>query len=411
VNRAARAADDDMAAILRSLARAGRSWCSTAFRRVTRSGSGAGRQCIFLLQRHDHIKNWTQTDRLTACPADRLLLETDAPYLAPVPHRGNATSGLRARRRGAGRGRCAGKLRRLTRRTRKRRRCFGSRIDSSYGPQPPPGPFRHRHRTGAKLRRFATSRRARLVGRRARAVREVQGRRFRCGALRQRTPKGGSCSSPDHPRRRAKQVDRHGGRSPRRCGASQECHPGDARAVARSGVRRERRRAAGADMRRSCRWRTSTCIHRRFPRDCERRTTCCRRCSTRILHHATPSHRRAPALTGAHDRHETIGPCGASCGAGRRDGGPTREERFVIIPARSHGDLALARRDRRSRGAAGTHHRRTGRGDKTPCVASDLKAQGAMTLLLKTRSTPILCRRSRVVPRWCTAARSQHRHG
>jgi TatD DNase family protein len=34
------------------------------------------------------FKNWAQAERLAACPADRLLVETDAPYLAPVPHRG-----------------------------------------------------------------------------------------------------------------------------------------------------------------------------------------------------------------------------------------------------------------------------------------------------------------------------------
>jgi TatD DNase family protein len=34
------------------------------------------------------FRNWTLADVVVGCPADRLLLETDAPYLAPVPHRG-----------------------------------------------------------------------------------------------------------------------------------------------------------------------------------------------------------------------------------------------------------------------------------------------------------------------------------
>jgi len=35
------------------------------------------------------FRNWTQDDAVRAVPADRLLVESDAPYLAPVPHRGH----------------------------------------------------------------------------------------------------------------------------------------------------------------------------------------------------------------------------------------------------------------------------------------------------------------------------------
>lgn len=34
------------------------------------------------------FRNWTLAGAVTDCPADRLLLESDAPYLAPVPFRG-----------------------------------------------------------------------------------------------------------------------------------------------------------------------------------------------------------------------------------------------------------------------------------------------------------------------------------
>lgn len=34
------------------------------------------------------FRNWRLGECVVACPADRLLIETDSPYLAPVPHRG-----------------------------------------------------------------------------------------------------------------------------------------------------------------------------------------------------------------------------------------------------------------------------------------------------------------------------------
>ncbi len=34
------------------------------------------------------FKNWRLDDAIRETPLDRLLIETDGPYLAPVPHRG-----------------------------------------------------------------------------------------------------------------------------------------------------------------------------------------------------------------------------------------------------------------------------------------------------------------------------------
>jgi TatD DNase family protein len=79
------------------------------------------------------FKNWVRTDRLSDCPADRLLVETDAPYLAPVPHRGkrNEPGFVRdiAERAALLRGESSDDLTRRT--TDNARRCFGPRIDSS----------------------------------------------------------------------------------------------------------------------------------------------------------------------------------------------------------------------------------------------------------------------------------------
>jgi TatD DNase family protein len=57
--------------------------------------SGAGLLRAGLVLRHYvsfsgmvTFKNWGLDDAIRETPLDRLLLETDAPYLAPAPHRG-----------------------------------------------------------------------------------------------------------------------------------------------------------------------------------------------------------------------------------------------------------------------------------------------------------------------------------
>ena len=84
----AREADDDVAAVLRAAARGPvvlHSFSSGT--PVFDAGMDVG--AYFSFSGMITFKSWTLADRLSACPPERLLIETDAPYLAPVPHRGS----------------------------------------------------------------------------------------------------------------------------------------------------------------------------------------------------------------------------------------------------------------------------------------------------------------------------------
>jgi len=130
----ARDADADMAAMLRALGPRPPVVVLHSFAsgdHVWDAGMSIG--AYFSFSGMITFKNWTQTGRLAVCPSDRLLVETDAPYLAPVPHRGkrNEPGFVRdvAARAAALRGETVETLTQRT--TENARRCFGSRIDSS----------------------------------------------------------------------------------------------------------------------------------------------------------------------------------------------------------------------------------------------------------------------------------------
>jgi TatD DNase family protein len=83
----AREADDDLAAILRGHPRTVavlHSWSSGAalLERALELGHYVSFSGMVT------FKSWTLNDAVRQVPLDRLLVETDAPYLAPVPHRG-----------------------------------------------------------------------------------------------------------------------------------------------------------------------------------------------------------------------------------------------------------------------------------------------------------------------------------
>jgi TatD DNase family protein len=79
------------------------------------------------------FRSWSLDDLVRATPADRLLVETDAPYLAPVPHRGHrnepAYVRLVAERVAAVRGEDPAAL--VERTGSNARRLFGARLDAA----------------------------------------------------------------------------------------------------------------------------------------------------------------------------------------------------------------------------------------------------------------------------------------
>jgi TatD DNase family protein len=130
----ARDANADMAAMLRALGTQPPIVVLHSFSSgddVWEAGMGIG--AYFSFSGMITFKNFAHTGRLAVCPSDRLLLETDAPYLAPVPHRGwrNEPGFVRAvaERAAAVRGETFDVLARRT--TENAERCFGPRIGTS----------------------------------------------------------------------------------------------------------------------------------------------------------------------------------------------------------------------------------------------------------------------------------------
>ncbi|HYU37490.1 MAG TPA: TatD family hydrolase [Gemmatimonadales bacterium] len=82
----ARDADDDVAAMLRSADAPVVLHSFSSGPGVFEAGMAIA--AYFSFSGMITFKSWTMTHSVTACPPDRLLVETDGPYLAPVPHRG-----------------------------------------------------------------------------------------------------------------------------------------------------------------------------------------------------------------------------------------------------------------------------------------------------------------------------------
>lgn len=86
----AREADDDVAALITEFADAVPAIILHSFSSgETLFAAGLAARAYFGFSGMVTFKHWPHRERVAACPADRLLVETDSPYLAPVPHRGS----------------------------------------------------------------------------------------------------------------------------------------------------------------------------------------------------------------------------------------------------------------------------------------------------------------------------------
>ena len=129
----AREADDDVAAILRN--HPGTVAILHSFSSgpaVLEAGLSLGHYVSF--SGMITFKNWRQDDAILRVPRERLLVETDAPYLAPVPHRGRRNEPAFvvqvAERLGRLLGLAADDVARLT--TENAARVFGSRVLTAH---------------------------------------------------------------------------------------------------------------------------------------------------------------------------------------------------------------------------------------------------------------------------------------
>jgi len=134
----ARDADADVSAMVRALGGRAPAVVLHSFagsRAIFEAGMDVG--AYFSFSGMVTFKNWTPTVSPSDCPTDRLLVETDAPYLAPVPHRGRrnepayvseVVAALAGRR-----GEQVADL--AVRTSENARRVFGSRIETTLIPE------------------------------------------------------------------------------------------------------------------------------------------------------------------------------------------------------------------------------------------------------------------------------------